>query len=177
MDVYALGTLLFELLSGSRPFARVAGSPLAIEREIFNRGVPSFASVLSDLPNDEETERAERRGIASRRLHVSIGGDLETIVQQALRLEPERRYPSVDAFKDDLKRFLNDLPISARADTLGYRIRKYIARHPIGVPAAVLSFVALVSVSSVALYHIFPVCWHLSLVCWKCCATRFCRRI
>ena len=151
VDVYALGGLLFELLSGSRPFARVSGSALDIEREIRQRGAPTFADSGTNLASNEREQIALRRGLSWRRLLRTIDGDLEKIALKALRKEPERRYASVDAFATDLRRYLDGLPVQARADTMGYRIRKFASRHPLGLPLGVAAVVGLLATSGLAL--------------------------
>ena len=151
VDVYALGGLLFELSSGSRPFARVSGSALDIEREIRDRGAPSFARLGADLTVGERERIAAARGTSWRRLQRTIRGDLENIALKALRREPERRYASVEALAADLRRYLEGLPVEARADTIGYRLRNFTARHPLGVPLGLAAFAGLIGTSGLAL--------------------------
>lgn len=153
VDVYALGGLLFELVSGSRPFARVSGSALDIEREIRKRGAPTFANSSTALDPIERERVAAMRGLPWRRLLRTISGDLERIALKALRKEPERRYASVDAFATDLRRYLNGLPVEARPDTLGYRVRKFASRHPVGLPLGVAAAAALLAMSGFALHQ------------------------
>ncbi len=153
VDVYALGGLLFELLSGSRPFARVSGSALDIEREIRRRGAPSFARIAATTVSQEQDRIAAARGMSWRRLQRTIRGDLENITLKALRREPERRYASVEALAADLRRYLDGLPVAARADTLGYRLRKFASRHPVGVPLGVAALAGLIATSGLAIYQ------------------------
>ena len=70
-----------------------------------------------------------RGGPAPERLHRALEGDLETILAKALKRNPAERYPSVAAFADDLHRYLEHLPISARGDAFGYRTAKFVRRH------------------------------------------------
>ena len=153
VDVYALGGLLFELLSGSRPFARVSGSALDIEREIRQRGAPSFAQIAAGHTPQARAGIADARRVSWRRLIRTIDGDLEKIALKALRKEPERRYVSVEAMAADLRRYLDGLPVEARADTLGYRIRKFASRHPLGVPLGIAALAGLLATSGLALYQ------------------------
>lgn len=152
-DVYALGGLLFELLVGRRPFARVSGSALDIEREVRSRGAPSFARLAADFNEQERNTIASARNASWRRLRRAIEGDLENIALKALRQEPERRYASVEALAADLRRYLEGLPVEARADTVGYRLRKFASRHPIGVPLGLVAITALMVTSGLALHQ------------------------
>ncbi len=153
VDVYALGALLFELLSGKRPFARVSGSALDIEREIRRRGAPSFAQLAADIPPDDREHAATARQLSWRRLQRTIQDELERIALKALRKEPERRYVSAEAFAADLRRYLDGLPVQARADTARYRIRKFAARHPLGVPLGIAAIAGLLMTSGYAIYQ------------------------
>lgn len=153
VDVYALGGLLFELLCGNRPFARVSGSALDIEREIRDRGAPSFAQVAAATDLRARDRIADARRTTWRRLQRSLHGDLENIVLKALRKEPERRYSSVEALATELRRYLDGLPVHARADTLGYRLKKFVSRHPVGAPLGLAAGVALLLTSGVAVYQ------------------------
>jgi len=150
VDVYALGALMFELLSGRRPFAKVSGSALDIEREVRRRGAPSFAQLAEDIGPEDGEEIAAARSISWRRLQRTIRGDLENIALKALRQEPERRYGSVEAMAADLRRYLDGLPVQARSDTTWYRIKKFAARHPVGVPLGLAAIAGLLLTSGLA---------------------------
>ncbi len=153
VDVYALGGLLFELLSGSRPFARVSGSALDIEREIRKSGAPTFSQLGTSTAANERERIAAARRVTWRKLSRAISGDLEKIALKALRAEPERRYVSVEALAADLRRYLDGLPVQARADTLGYRLKKFASRHPLGVPLGVAAVAGLMATSGIAMYQ------------------------
>ena len=153
VDVYALGALLFELLSGHRPFARVSGSALDIEREIRRRGAPTFAQLATDVVAADREGVAAARRTTWRRLQRTIRGDLEKISLKALRKEPERRYVSVEALAADLRRYLDGLPVEARADTAWYRIGKFASRHPVGLPLGLVAVAGLMVTSGLALYQ------------------------
>lgn len=151
VDVYALGGLLFELLCGRRPFARLASKAVDIEREVRERGAPAFSRATAEMAEGERERIAAARGLSWRRLTRSIEGDLENIALMALRPEPERRYATVDALAADLQSYLDGQPVKARADTVSYRLRKFASRHPVGLPLGALAAVALVAASTVAL--------------------------
>ena len=120
-DVYALGLVLYQLLAGVHPRAS-AESSSALVRDVLER---------------DPTPPSEASG--DRRLR----GDLDTVVLEALRRDPEERYPSVDALADDLKRYLTGQPVTARRPTLGYRARKFVSRHRGGVTMATVALVLL----------------------------------
>ena len=119
-DIYSLGVVLFELLTGRRPYRATGRSPEAIARAVC----------------EEEPIRPSAAAPALR-------GDLDNIVLMALRKEPERRYASVDQFAEDLRRHLDGRPVAARKDTLLYRTTKFVSRHRAGVAAAALAALLL----------------------------------
>ena len=126
-DVYALGVLLYELLTGERPYRVRSGALGELEQAILDQ-VPLSPSARVD------------RGDLRRRLR----GDLDRIVLKALQKSPERRYPSAEAFATDVRRHLDGLPVSARGDALSYRARKFLGRHRVGASAVALLLLTLV---------------------------------
>ncbi len=129
-DVYALGAILYELLTGQRVHRLAGRSPGELERVVCET-----APVLPSLAASHEPEAARRRGLEPGRLRRRLAGDLDTVILRALQKEPARRYPSVDALVADLQRHLAGLPVEARPDSLWYRGRKFVGRHWIGVAA------------------------------------------
>ena len=124
-DVYSLGILLYELLAGRRPYEVQTDSLESIVRTIC------------------ETEpRAPSEAVRGR---SQLRGDLDTIVLKALRKEPERRYRTAHDLSEDLRRHLEGLPVTARADTIGYRAGKFVSRHRTAVAAAFLVSASLVA--------------------------------
>ena len=145
-DVYQMGVLTYEVLTGHRPFE--SSDARDIERAILETDPARPSTVVAQCrpaAEDEEEGRAPAtpeaistaRGTTPRRLRYLLEGDLNTIVQTAMRKEPERRYASIDAMLGDLERSQSGQPIEARADTPAYRIRKFVQRNRWGVGIAI----------------------------------------
>jgi serine/threonine-protein kinase len=134
-DVYAIGVLLYLLLTGRRPYDLTDRSAAVIERIVCETTPPRpSATVDSDDSADPgQAARAAERGTSPARLRRWLRGDVDLIVMKALRKEPERRYPTAAALEDDLRRLLDGRPVSARPDTVAYRVRKFVGRHRGGV--------------------------------------------
>jgi len=118
-DIYSLGVILYELLTGTRPYA--------IDSENLNEIIHAVCEMIPVRPSS-----AGLRTNDNGRL-TKLKGDLDNIILKALRKEPDRRYSSVEAFSDDLRRYLSGLPVSARADTFVYRTGKFVNRHRLAV--------------------------------------------
>ena len=142
-DVYALGVILYGLLSGCRPYGAPTDTAAQIEREVLDtEPVPLSRSRPAQSTLEEI---AARRATTSRRLRETLRGDLDTIVGKALKKAPAERYATVLALADDLRRYLANEPVLAQRDSFRYRARKYLRRHRVGVAAGAAIAVAVVA--------------------------------
>src|SRR5262245_17724568 len=134
-DVYALGVLLYFLLSGQHPAGSDVRSPADLVRAIVDTEPRklSDAGVASAEAPEAIEKQAASRGMTPPRLRRRLQGDLDTIVAKALKKTAPERYASVTALAEDIRRSLNHEPISARPDSIGYRATKFIRRHIRGV--------------------------------------------
>ncbi|MEZ4378712.1 MAG: serine/threonine-protein kinase [Gemmatimonadales bacterium] len=135
-DVYALGLLLYELLAGQQAQQVTGSTPAEMEREICQRE-PSRPSARVDAAI------AAARDTTAARLARLLVGDLDNIVLTALRKEPDRRYASVAAMAEDLRRYLDGRPVLARGTPWGYRAGKFVRRHRAAVAAGGLGVASL----------------------------------
>jgi len=124
-DVYSLGAVLYELLTGMRPHVFPELTPLVIEQVVCEQDVIAPSEVV----------RRDNKKLAAR-----LRGDLDTIVLRAMHKDPSRRYETVERFAEDIRRYLSDEPITARPDDFVYRSRKFLRRNrlALGVGLALL---------------------------------------
>lgn len=121
-DIYSLGVILYELLTGERPY-KLEGKNLEEVFQTITQFEPNLPSkVISNSGSTKIPQSAIRNA-------QSLKGDLDNIVLMALRKEPIRRYKSVEQFADDIQRYLKGLPVSARPNTFSYRAEKFIKRN------------------------------------------------
>ncbi|MEM7368327.1 MAG: serine/threonine-protein kinase [Bacteroidota bacterium] len=134
-DVYSLGVIVYELLTGLRPFDLADLSPVERELIITKERPPLPSQRVVELPSDK---LAGRDGSIDR-LSKHLKGDLDTICLKALRKEAERRYTSAGEFAEDIRNYLHHQPVKARPDTFVYRSKKFIQRNRVAVTASLLA--------------------------------------
>ena len=113
-DVYALGVMLFELLTGERPYRLKRGSAAELEEAILTADPSRPSTVVNE-------KSAAKSGGTARRIRRMLSGELDTIVLKCLKKKPVDRYESVRALRDDIERFLEGRPVLAQPDSFGYR--------------------------------------------------------
>jgi hypothetical protein len=136
-DVYALGAILFELLSGRRPYANSSVAKM-MERALADQQPEDLLTAIT-------AEASENRRLPEVRLRQQLGGDLQTVVAKCLMPRPAERYASVDALAQDLNRYLDGEPVLARRQTAIYRLGKFVRRHRTGVAIGAAAAVLLIS--------------------------------
>jgi len=135
-DVYSLGVVLYELLTGSLPYQPARDSRGAVEEAILNADPAK--------PSETTVDASSRKVLRS---------DLDTVVLKALKKKAEERYSTVNAFADDLERWLQGRPVVAQPDSLLYRLRKFVGRNKLAVSAAASILVAILAGAAVAVWQ------------------------
>ena len=156
-DIYSLGLILYQLLTGCPPYEVTSTSALEMERIICltepQRPSTVITKVFSSTNGGNKTSAdyiSQKRRTTIPKLRKRISGDLDNVCLMAIRKEPDRRYSSIAQFIADIDNHLTGLPITARKSTAGYLTRKFIQRHKVGV---VVATVAIVLIALVTVFY------------------------
>ena len=142
-DVYSLGVLLFELLSGVRPFVQGDSTPLNFQLAVLENDAPKLTAAVTGQKEDPLGRTLRNRRTTLRQLERSLGGELEAIVAKCLRKEPESRYPNIAQLQADLDRHLTGLPVLAVRGSSRYVAKKFLRRHWAPLAATAIVFLSL----------------------------------
>jgi serine/threonine protein kinase/tetratricopeptide (TPR) repeat protein len=155
-DIYSLGVILYELLTGNRPYKTESKNIGEIIKAVCETQPERPSSVVSSQQSavssgtdqnngrrttDNESKTNPKSKIRNPKL---LKGDLDNIILKALRKEPERRYSSVEQFSEDIRRHLTGLPVTASKDTWNYRVQKFVARNRAAVASAAIVILVLI---------------------------------
>jgi len=144
-DIYQLGILLFELLSGRRPFIFDKNeSVLEWEKKLTTSQTPTPSKIYEEFSEKEAQKIAKERKTDKNQLKKILKSELQSIVLMALRTEPERRYQSAEQLAEDIERYLEKRPIIAKPNSWGYKTRKAFERNKSAWIGFILLFIALV---------------------------------
>jgi eukaryotic-like serine/threonine-protein kinase len=148
-DVYSMGVVLYQLLTGLKPYQLKRGSRAELEEAI----LVSDAERMSDAVQRGDAAIAAMRGAGKDRLARMLKGDLDTIVAKAMKKDPAHRYATVASLAADIQRHLDGQPVEAQPDSWRYRAGKFVARNRVGVAAATAVVASLALGLGIALWQ------------------------
>jgi eukaryotic-like serine/threonine-protein kinase len=162
-DIYSLGVLLYVLLTGHQPYRFYNSNPADLNN-IISKEIPQRPSHIVTTTEERMMKDGQKisidpgkvssdRSDSPDKLRKNLSGDLDNIIQMAMRKEPSRRYLSVQQFSEDIQRHLKGMTVIARHDTFSYRTSKFIGRHKIGFTSVILIALLVITGISAVLWQ------------------------